>query len=133
VDFERLFVNGDTTQDVTLRNYDRIVIPSRQHTVYVFGQVVSPGHIPYTGGNTVAYYIDRAGGYTKHAREGDVVVIKASSRAWLDPAETHVEDGDYIWVPRETSQPFGFYLTTVAQLATVLASLATVILVIQNL
>lgn len=133
VDFERLFTGRDSTEDVTLRNFDRIVIPARQHTVYVFGQVVSPGHIPLAEGGSVAHYIGKAGGFTEHARDGDVVVIKASSRAWLAPGETQVEDGDYIWVPRETSQPFGFYLTTIVQLATVLASLATVILVIQNL
>jgi protein involved in polysaccharide export with SLBB domain len=133
VDFHKLFVEGDTTQDVTLRNYDRIVIPFSHKTIYVFGQVIDPGHVQLKEGEGYRYYVDRAGGFTKDARTSDVKVIKGSNRTWLDPGETVIEDGDYIWVPKEVHYPFGSYLVTIAQLATVLAALATVILVIKTL
>ncbi|HEX9657291.1 MAG TPA: SLBB domain-containing protein, partial [Bacteroidota bacterium] len=45
VDFERLFMEGDSAQDVMLRDNDVITIPQRRKTVYVFGQVATPGHI----------------------------------------------------------------------------------------
>jgi hypothetical protein len=133
VDFHRLFVEGDSSQDVTLRNYDRIVVPGLTRTVYVFGQVVKPGHIPYVEGKRVGYYIDLVGGYAGEARSGDVKVIKGTTRTWLDPGETAIEDGDYIFVPKEVHYPFGYYLTTVVQFAGIIASLATVILVARNL
>jgi protein involved in polysaccharide export with SLBB domain len=95
--------------------------------------VISPGHVPYRQGEGIGYYIDRAGGWTNDARTSDTRVIKNGSRAWLDPDETAIEDGDFIWVPKETPVPFGTILTTVAQLATVIAALASVILVANTL
>lgn len=133
LDFSRLFLERDSTQDVTLRNFDRIIVPTRSRTVYVFGQVLSPGHVLFREGKPVSHYIEVAGGFTNDAREGDMRVIKGNTRAWLGPDETLIEDGDYIWVPKDNPRPFGEYLATVAQLATVVASLATVILVIDAL
>jgi protein involved in polysaccharide export with SLBB domain len=132
-DFRALLLEGDTTKDLTLRNFDRVIIPANSGTVYVFGQVISPGHVPYRQGEGIGYYIDRAGGWTNDARTSDTRVIKNGSRAWLDPDETAIEDGDFIWVPKETPVPFGTILTTVAQLATVIAALASVILVANTL
>jgi len=133
VDFAKLFTEGDSTQDVTLRNEDRINVPPARHTVYVFGQVITPGHVQLVEGESYRYYVEKAGGYTNDARTGDVKVIKGTNRTWLDPGETEVEDGDYIWVPKQVHYPFGYYLATVVQFATVLAALATVILVTKTL
>jgi len=133
VDFGALFGGGDTTEDITLRNFDRIIIPAYSHTVYVFGQVITPGHVPYAPGQTAEYYVNRAGGYTGEARTSDVMIIKGNTRTWLAPSETPIEDGDFLWVPKETPTPFGTVLTTVAQLATVIAALASVILVVNTL
>ena len=125
VNFRKLFVEGDTTFDVTMRNYDHLTIPSRQRTVYVFGQVLQPGHVGYVPGEGYRYYIDKANGYTADARSSDVKVIKAGSRIWLDPGETAIEDGDFIWVPKDYHLPFGYYLTTAVQIAGILGTLAT--------
>jgi protein involved in polysaccharide export with SLBB domain len=133
VDFHRLFVEGDSTQDVTLRNYDRIVVPNLTRTVYVFGQVIKPGHIPYVEGKRVGYYLDLAGGFADEARSGDVKIIKGTTRTWLDPGETSIEDGDCVFVPKVVHYPFAYYLTTFTQFAGIVASLATVILVVRNL
>ncbi|MGA9119944.1 MAG: SLBB domain-containing protein, partial [Bacteroidota bacterium] len=92
LDFKRLLTNGDSTQDAILRNGDRIVIPAATRTVYVFGQVRLPGHIPFVNGSSADDYIAMAGGFTDEARTGHVKVIKASTRRWLDPSETTVDD-----------------------------------------
>ncbi len=133
VDFHKLFVLGDSTQDVTLRNYDKIFVPKRTKTVYVFGQVLSPGHAEYIEGKDYRYYIQKAEGYAKDAREGDVKIIKSSTRVWLDPGETEIEDGDYIWVPKERTHPFAYHLNVWAQVAGIVAAAATVALLINNL
>jgi protein involved in polysaccharide export with SLBB domain len=132
VDFHRLFVLGDTTQDVTLRSYDQIVVPPQSRSVYVFGQVISPGHVAFIEGQGYKYYVEKAGGYTKEARSGDVKIIKGSTRAWLDPDETSVEDGDFIWVPKEPTYPFSHYITIYAQIASIVGVVATVALLIKT-
>jgi protein involved in polysaccharide export with SLBB domain len=133
VDFARLLIDGDSTQDAVLRNGDRIVIPAATHTVYVFGQVRSPGYVPFTAGADVDEYVARAGGFTDEAKSGNVKVIKASTRAWLDPSETTVEDGDLIWIPREPVRPFSYYMTIYAQVASIVAAIATVALLVRSL
>jgi protein involved in polysaccharide export with SLBB domain len=133
VDFRGLFARGDSTFDITLRPHDRIVIPEKQYTVYVFGQVVSPGHVLYKEGEGYKHFVERAGGMTSEARRGDVKVIKAGTRAWLDPGETSIEDGDLIWVPKDREFPFSYYVNTYAQIAGIIGTVATVALLINSL
>jgi protein involved in polysaccharide export with SLBB domain len=132
VDFDRLFMKGDSTQDVILYPFDRIIVPTRRYSIYVFGQVISPGHIQFVNGKSYGYYIERAGGYTSDARSGDIKIIKGKTRAWLSPSETVIEDGDYIWVPREVHRPFSYYITTYAQIASIIGVVATVALLINT-
>ncbi|MDZ7337734.1 MAG: SLBB domain-containing protein [candidate division KSB1 bacterium] len=117
VDFERLFVHGDSTQDVTLHAWDVIRVPARKKTVYVFGQVVSPGHVPYEEGKGYEYYIRKAGGYAKRARKGDVKIIKGRTKQWLDVGKTVVEEGDNIWVPMKPHRDFAYYMNLYGQVS----------------
>jgi polysaccharide biosynthesis/export protein len=132
VDFRELFVRADSTYDVSLRNRDRIVIPTQEHTVYVFGQVVTPGYVMYEPGADYRHYVDRTGGFANEARTGDIKVIKGGTRIWLDPDETTIEDGDLIWIPKETAYPFSHYATIYAQIAGIVGAAATVALLINS-
>jgi protein involved in polysaccharide export with SLBB domain len=132
VDFERLIVQHDTTNDIILRTEDRIVVPSVNRTIYVFGQVVSPGNVPYISGKNVDFYIQRAGGFTDRARTGDVMIIKRSSRQWLVPKETTIEEGDYVWVPKVIERSFGYYMGIIGQAASVVSVAVTVLLLIRT-
>jgi protein involved in polysaccharide export with SLBB domain len=132
VDFTGLFRNRDSTQDVILQDGDVIVIPTIKKTVYVFGQVINPGHVGYVPGEDIWYYIRKAGGVTDRAREADIKLVKAKTRQWLSPGGLMVEEGDYVWVPKVPERPFGYYLGIVAQSATVLSvAVSVVLLVIQ--
>jgi len=133
VDFRKLFEHGDSTQDVILQTDDYIFVPSIKKTIYVFGQVVTSGHVPYAQGEDVDYYIRKAGGLTDRARSGDVKVIKAKTRQWLSPKETSVEQGDYVWVPKDPERPFSYYMTIYAQVAAIIGTVATVALLINSL
>jgi protein involved in polysaccharide export with SLBB domain len=130
IDFRRIFLQGDTAADLTVRPFDRISIPVKTRSVYVFGQVVLPGHVPLKEGEDYRYYIEKANGFTTEARKGDVKVIKAGTRVWLDPSETTIEDGDYLWIPREPTYPFSYYMTVYSQIAGILGAVATVALLI---
>ena len=135
VDFASLFTGGDSTQDVYLQDEDVIRIPSVKRTIYVFGQIVSPGHIPYVPGEGPAYYVKKAGGFTDRARPDDLKIIKSKTKQWLAADETEMEEGDYIWVPKEPDYTFSYYMTTASQAATVLSviiGMAAVIISLSN-
>jgi protein involved in polysaccharide export with SLBB domain len=121
VNFERLFTQHDSTQDIILQTQDQIIIPSRHQTIYVFGQVAMPGHVPFVDGQDSKYYIAKAGGYTDHANKGELKIIKAKTKQWLSPGDTRLEEGDFIWVPAEPDRPFGYYMTIASQAASVLS------------
>ncbi len=121
VDFEKLFLQNDKSQDVLLKNGDYIQIPSIKNTIYVFGQVITPGHIPFVKGESMEYYIAKCGGFTDAARKGDVKIIKAKTKQWLEPDETTIEEGDYIWVPKKPERTFAYYTTILSQTASILS------------
>lgn len=121
VDFERLFMQNDNTQDILLSDGDYIYIPSTKKTIYVFGQIISPGHIPYVKDREVDYYVAKCGGFTDAARKGDVKIIKSKTKQWLDPDETTIEEGDYIWIPKTPERTFAYYTTVLAQTASILS------------
>jgi len=133
VDFERLVLRGDTTQDVYLRTEDRIYVPSTVRTVYVFGQVVTPGNIPFVPGADASYYVGKAGGETDNARLGDLMIIKRSTRQWLAPDETTIEAGDQVWVPKEPERSFAWYMNIFGQTASVISVAVSVVLLVVQL
>ncbi len=132
VDFVKLLVHGDSSQNIVLHPFDQVEIPALSRTVYVFGQVVHPGHVGLVEGKEISFYVDQTGGFTTEARKGDVKVIKAGTRVWLDPSETHVEDGDFIWVPKDPQYPFSYYMTIYAQVAAIVGTIATVALLVRS-
>lgn len=131
-DFIRLFTQHDTTADVVLRSEDTVFVPALTPTVYVFGQVVAPGHIQIVAGKDYQYYIDRAGGLTDRARKGDIRVVKGRTRQWLEPDQTTIEGGDLLWIPKNPDHPFEYYMNIAAQSASVLSVIIGVtVLIIQ--
>jgi polysaccharide biosynthesis/export protein len=132
VDFVSLFAAGDSSRDVILHSGDYIQIPPVRPTIYVYGQVVSPGHVAFDGQAKLSDYLARAGGLTENARGGDIRIIKSSTRQWLTPEQTTIEPGDYIWVPKDPERPFSYYMTVLSQAATVLSvALGIAVLIVQ--
>ena len=131
-DFVSLFANNDKTKDVFLQDGDRIIIAPKVQTVYVFGQVVQPGHVQFSPNQSYKYYIEKSGGLADDAIKGDIRIIKANSKQWLSPGETTIEEGDCIWVPREPYRPFSYYMQVYSQLFSIIGTLVTaVVLVVQ--
>jgi protein involved in polysaccharide export with SLBB domain len=132
-DLVRALEEPSSAENVVLQPGDRIVIPRRSGTVYVFGQVVRPGHVPYVHGTTVDGYLRNAGGVTGRAKDGDVALIKAATRQWIDPGSGPVEEGDMIWVPREVDRDTAYTLGIAAQIAGIISATATVLLLFVQL
>ncbi len=133
VDFEKLFLHNEKSQDIILQDGDYIQIPSVKRTVYIFGQVLKPGHIQYTEAGTIDYYISKCGGLTDAARKCDIKIIKSKTMQWLDPDETTVGEGDYIWVPKKIERSFSYYTTVLSQTASIFSVVIGMAIVIIQL
>lgn len=133
IDFEKLILGDDKSQDVILRDGDIIFISDNKKQVYVYGQVNNPGYVPYKEGEDCDYYIEKAGGYGERADEGDVRVIKFKTREWLDPDDAKVESSDFIYVPKVIKRDFAYDIDLIAKVASVIVSVITLaLLVIQT-
>jgi polysaccharide biosynthesis/export protein len=132
VDFEKLFINNDTTQNIILENKDVIYINDDKKAVYVYGQVSNEGYVPFKQGADYEYYIEQAGGYTLAADEGNTRVIKYNSRGWYKPDQTLVLSGDFIYVPKKSPVEFKESFTIIATMIGVITSLITTYLLIRQ-
>jgi protein involved in polysaccharide export with SLBB domain len=130
-DFTKL---NDTSSEVSkylVKDNDIIIVPTRQNSVYVFGQVQSPGHIPYIPGQDYTYYIDKAQGFGDYAEKNDVMIIKGASRNWIEADKNKViEEGDYIYIPKKTLKSFNTIISQVGTYLGIVGSAATVILLL---
>ena len=79
------------------------------------------------------YYIKQAGGVTGDGIHGDIRIIKAGSRQWLSTSETTIEDGDYVWVPKEPYRPFGYYMQVYSQIFSIVGTIATLVVLMVQL
>jgi protein involved in polysaccharide export with SLBB domain/capsular polysaccharide biosynthesis protein len=79
VDFERLFLEGDLSQNIALEPNDYVYFPaSAQKEVYVLGAVNSPGAYVYTSTTGALGAIAARGGFTDQAWKGRLLVIRGS-------------------------------------------------------
>jgi polysaccharide export outer membrane protein len=127
-DFPALFEKEDRSKDITLIDGDLILIPPKENAVYVFGEVKNPGFIQFQPGKSVDYYLQESGGVTDHSELSDMRVIKASTKQWLIPDETTIEEGDYIWIPKEPYRPFSYYLYIYSEVFGIVGTIATLFL-----
>lgn len=106
VDFEKLFYEKDSLENIILKRGDVIVVPENKNYITLVGQVVNPGNITYDGNLTIDDYIRLAGGYSWRAIESDVRVIRSKSGEWIDADDVlSLEPGDIIWVPEDPPPP----------------------------
>ncbi len=132
VDFNALFEEKEESADITLDEGDIIIVPPKSNTVYIYGQVARPGYLTFQKGMDYEYYISKAGGSTIMAEDGDVMIIKAGSRNWIEAGDTEIEPGDMIWIPREKDRDFEYYFTWFSKIVSVLGGVATIIILLRN-
>ncbi|NOS71221.1 MAG: hypothetical protein HOP33_14975 [Verrucomicrobia bacterium] len=87
VDFEKLFQQGDLTQNIALEPDDYIYFASASaNEIFVVGAVNGPGLMNYTPNATVMAAITARGGFADKAYQSRVLVIRGS----LNKPETFV-------------------------------------------
>lgn len=127
-DFYSLFVRGDKSQDAKLTDGDIIYVPSNPKTVYIYGQVKSPGYQEFVENKTLEYYIEKAGGFTGNADKSRSRIIRGRFKTWVEGNdETFVFAGDEIYVPNPPDLPPGLESQQYAAYAGIAAAIAGVI------
>jgi polysaccharide export outer membrane protein len=94
--------SGALTQNVELRDGDTIYVPQAE-TMFVFGEVRSPGSYPVRRNTTVLQALSLAGGATDYAALGRIKIIRTADGKRKEikvRLEDLVRPGDTITVPR---------------------------------
>jgi len=79
VDFQKLFVNGDTSQNIELEPNDYIYMASAiSNNIFILGDVRSPGSQGFNPNLTVTGAIALRGGFTDTAYRDRVLVLRGS-------------------------------------------------------
>jgi polysaccharide export outer membrane protein len=89
IDLHKLFVEGDQTQNIVLRDGDVLMVAEKTaftsatgelragaHQFYVVGSVVNPGVYTYKSNDTVLDAVLRAGGFTEFASRNGTKVVR---------------------------------------------------------
>ena len=124
-----------TPADVEVQGGDMLEIPAMPNAVNVFGQVYNPTSLIPVANEDVAYYLNKAGGPTRDAEEGDIYIIQADgtvlsrqqvsmfkSLVFSGFMSTRLEPGDTIVVPQRFEKTA--WLRDIKDIATILGQLA---------
>ncbi len=119
----------NTEYDIVLFDNDRIVIPSLQKVVYMFGEFSLPTTLKYSNEMTLADYIKSAGGLKESAFK-ELVVIDPDgtannyvvSRFSLLPRDIPIYPGTIVYAPKDVGRLDGIqYASTISPILSSLA------------
>lgn len=100
-----------------LTNGDYIYIPENIEMVWVSGQVLNPGLVPWVEGKNYEYYIAAAGGYTNNRRFRGVRIIRSHSGNWIKPSKkVAIRTGDIVFVAEQTDRDIWFDVKDIVSL-----------------
>ena len=89
---------GDS-EDIILKDGDTLVVPETPTTVQVVGAVVNAEGVLFTPGQSIDYYIQRAGDFTPDAAKDRIEVIHAGGGLIPAGKAGAIQPGDLILVP----------------------------------
>jgi len=79
VDFRKLIIEGDLTQNIVLKPEDVVVLSANpRNAVFVMGEVRSPGSIPLDRESnfTILKALAQAGGFSQYAKPSGTIIIR---------------------------------------------------------
>lgn len=79
VDFRKLIIEGDLSQNVLLKPEDVVVLSANpRNTVFIMGEVRTPGAIPLDRESnfTILKALARAGGFSQYAKPSGTIIIR---------------------------------------------------------
>ena len=134
IDLEKAMKTPGCEEDIVLREGDRVIVPQYSSIVKISGDVMYPISMNYKKGESLNYYIKRAGGYGDNARKARVYAIYMNGAVELlsHRSKKAVEPGCTIVVPSKKQKQ---KMTTAeyAAMGTSAASIATMMVTIANI
>ena len=134
IDLEAALKDTAGYENIALRENDRLIIPQYSNTVKISGEVMYPNSINYKAGESLSYYIKRAGGYGNNARKSRVFAyyMNGSVRLLNRRSSKEIQPGCEIVVPsKETRNRMS--TAEILSIGSSSASIAAVIATIANL
>ncbi len=121
IDLESI-ING-VSEDVVLKDGDRLFVPNRPQEVTVIGEVYHPTSHLFTSALSRDEYIKRSGGFTVKADKDRIYVVKANGQViapgggWFGSGQQPIDVGDTIVVPLDVDRVRPLYFwTSIAQI-----------------
>ena len=134
IDLEEALLHPESSANITLRDGDIVSVPQFSNTVKISGDVMYPSSINFKEGESLSYYIDRAGGFGDNARKRKTYVIYMNGSVQL--VNRHhkkaIQPGCEIVVPSKNAKNKLTMAETVA-MGTSAASIATMMVTIANI
>ncbi len=81
IDLKKILEKPGSKDDIYMKNGDELVIPRKQQTVKISGEVLNPISATYVQGHTLKYYIDQGGGFGLHAKRRKTYVVYPNGAA----------------------------------------------------
>ncbi len=131
IDVERLRKSEGKEGDLVLQPNDSVIVPAIPSGISVLGAVGINATIQFREDESVKYYIERAGGFTRRADEDGTRLIRANGMAYSGGGTMGqtVDLGDVIAVPTKIEREGHFTRDLVMILTVATASLTAIILV----
>ena len=134
IDLEAALNDTAGYENIVLRENDRLVVPQYSNTVKISGEVMYPNSINFKQGESLSYYIKRAGGYGSNARKSRVYAVYMNGSVELirHNRAKDIEPGCEIVVPsKETKNRMS--TAEMLSIGSSSASIAAVVATIANL
>ena len=131
IELDKAIANPGGTEDIVLREGDRVFVPQFEATVKINGEVLYPNTVGYVKGKSVGYYIDQAGGFSSKAKKRQAYIIYMNGTVAKVGHNAKPLPGCEIVVPSKSTSK-----TTIAEtlsITTSIGSLAAIIATIANL
>lgn len=135
-------LNDNSSSFLKIRAGDSVIIPEKNNSVFVYGEVSSEGAVSYVPDQDVDYFVEMSGGYKRYADNESIYILhpngetqryKKSRNIFANsPRELKMYPGSIIFVPRKIDNSSTrrlatqAYVSILGNLGVALASLSAI-------
>ena len=133
----------ESRRAVSIQEADKVLIPEKNNTVYVYGEVSSGGSVMFHPNKDVNFFINKSGGYKKYADNEAIYILHPNGETERHSrkrnifesrprSEITIYPGSIIFVPRELDNTSSraiigqAYASILGNLGLALASLSSI-------
>jgi len=133
IDLEKIVKYKNRDLDLILSEGDILMIPSIKQTVEVQGEILSPSLVRFDPKRSLAYYIERSGGFSQKAKRNKVYVvyangdIKTAKNYLFFKSYPKLAPGATILVPARKPRGEGMSVQAILGITTSLATLGVLV------